>query len=224
VTIQEVGGGIGGWHGRSILRLAFDIARHRWDNPSVLYLYVFGAIVGGVLLGASVVSGHGHDAGGGHDGGDGQGHDGDQNHHGGSSAATLLLSLRLWTYLLAFGGATGLVLRLALGTAEPLTAILAGIVGASAGGVAQIVTKRMTGQIGGTIRTDQLVGRTGRLLLPVGKTSSGTVRLVVANQAVDLIATTQDDTDLAARDEVLVVEVKDGMAVVTKSPLNEKER
>jgi hypothetical protein len=41
---------------------------------------------------------------------------------------------------------------------------------------------------------------------------------------VDLIATTQDDHDLAARDEVLVVEVKDGAAVVTKSPLNEKER
>ncbi|HKA86935.1 MAG TPA: hypothetical protein VKE22_04680 [Haliangiales bacterium] len=185
----------------------------------MLYVYLFGAIVGGVVLAASLVAGHGHDGGAGHDAGDGHGGD----HHGGGGAAALLFSLRLWTYLLAFGGATGLVLRLALGTSEPLTAILAAGVGATAGGVAHTVMKRMTGQIGGTIRTDQLVGRTGRLLLPVGKTSSGTVRILVANQAVDLIATTQDDADLAARDEVLVVEVKDGTAVVTRSPLAEKE-
>jgi membrane protein implicated in regulation of membrane protease activity len=186
----------------------------------VLYVYLFGAIVGGVLLGASVVAGHGHDAAGGHDAG---GHDAGHGHDHDGSAVAYLVSLRLWTYLLAFGGATGLVLRLALGAAEPLAAILAGAVGATAGGVAHTVMKRMTGQIGGTIRTGELVGRTGRLLLPVDKTSSGTVRVVVANQAVDLIATTNDDAALSARDEVLVVEVKDGTAVVTRSPLAEKE-
>src|SRR5262249_20883258 len=131
--------------------------------------------------------------------------------------------LRLWTYLLAFGGATGLVLRLALGTSEPLTAILAAGGGATAGGVAHTVMKRMTGQIGGTIRPVPPVGPAGRPPPPGGNTSPGTVRILVANQAVDLIATTQDDADLAARDEVLVVEVKDGTAVVTRSPLAEKE-
>ena len=45
----------------------------------------------GILLGASVV-GNGH-------------HGGDAHLHGGAGAASLL-SLRVWTYLLAFGGAT----------------------------------------------------------------------------------------------------------------------
>jgi hypothetical protein len=181
----------------------------------MLYAYLVGAIVGGVLLVASLVMGGSHEAG--HTLGDHGGHDAD-------SPASTLFSVRLWTYFLAFGGATGLVLRTLVKTGEPLAAILAGGVGLTAGGVAQAVMKRMSGQLGGTIREGELVGRVGRLLLPVGKTAAGKVRLVVANHAVDLIATTTDEGELAAREEVLVVEVKDGAAVVTRSPLPPSQR
>jgi len=101
-----------------------------------MLVYLFATIVGGVLLGASVVSGHHGDSGAGHVD---AGHvDSGESHAGhGGSVASLMFSVRFWTYLLAFGGATGLLLHYLAGTGEPLTALLAAGVGATSGGTAQ---------------------------------------------------------------------------------------
>jgi membrane protein implicated in regulation of membrane protease activity len=77
----------------------------------VLYAYVALAIVGLVLLAASVLgAGHdaGHDAGGGHD-------DASSEH---SSPASALLSVRVWTYPLAVGVLAAALARFVLGRAS----------------------------------------------------------------------------------------------------------
>jgi len=174
-----------------------------------MYVYLCCAIVGGALLIASLALG---------------GHHGAADSHGGhtdgdsASPATLLFSLRFWTYLLAFGGAVGLALRGLAGTSEPWCGLLAGGVGLASGIVAQVVMTRLGGnQRGGTVQAAELVGKTGQLLLAVGKGQSGTVRVSVGNALVDLIAVSDDET-LAAREEVLIVDVKDGTATVTRNP------
>ena len=57
---------------------------------------------------------------------------------------------------------------------------------------------------------------------PCGKNQSSKVRLLVKGQMVDLIATTDDPGEIGAREEVLVVEVKEGTAVVARNPINHK--
>src|SRR6266852_3628645 len=106
----------------------------------MFYLYLFGAIVGGTLLIASLLGGghHGHLANLGHHLGIGGHHgDGDAAHHHDSSsaqrAALQIFSLQLWTWLLGFGGLTGLLLQRYAGTPEPICALLAGSVGLGAG-------------------------------------------------------------------------------------------
>jgi hypothetical protein len=183
----------------------------------VLYVYLFAAVVGGVLLAASVALGGHHGA----DGGDAAGADHGHDPGPGGALGATLLSVRFWTYLLAFGGGTGLVLRLAVGTGGALTALLAAGAGVGSGVLAQAVVGRATAAVGGTVRDDELVGKAGRLLLPAGKQTPGRVRVTVRNQVMDLVAYSVDDGDLQAREDVLVVEVVDGTARVARSPLKE---
>jgi hypothetical protein len=175
----------------------------------MLYAYLVSAVVGGVLLVASLVTG-GH-------------HGGGVEHHAENTASNLL-SIRLWTYLLTFGGVTGLLLSLVGGAGATLTGVLALAVGAVAGGTAQLVIRKAGSMVGGTIKDDELVGKTGQLLLPCGKGTSGKVRLLVKGQMVDLIATTDEPKEIGAREEVLVVEVKEGNAVVARNPIDRGEK
>jgi membrane protein implicated in regulation of membrane protease activity len=176
----------------------------------VLAVYLVAVIVGGALLAVSLVSGHHAPALEAHAPGE------LGAHHAGAGHA--LLSLRFWTYLLAFGGAAGLALRLLAQTPEPWVALASAAVGALAGGGAHLVVARLASARGGTVRTEELVGRTGRLLLPAAPGQSSRVRLSVGGALIDLTATT-DEKRLEADEEVLVVQVKDGVAQVTRNPV-----
>ena len=194
----------------------------------MLYAYLFSAIVGGVLLGGSLFAGDGHgDHGGGEGGGEGEtgGHDHDHGHgHEGVSAAGILFSVRTWTYFLAFGGITGLLLHLLAHSGEPLTALLAAGVGATTGVGARLAFARATA-LGdsGTVRPEQLVGRTGQLLLPCGSGQTGQVRLTVRNSTVDLLARAAEPGELGSHEEVLIVGMKDGEALVVRNPTSAAE-
>ena len=171
--------------------------------------YLFASIVGWVLLGASLAGGHG------------AGHAGHATalaevDHGASPAA-ILVSLRFWTYVLAFGGATGVLLRLAAGTGEPLTLLASLGVGVVSGAGAQLAWSRLASTHGGTVRDNELVGHSGRLLLAAAPNTPGRVRLTVRNASIDLIATS-DELALPANEEVLVVSVRDGVAHVVRNP------
>jgi membrane protein implicated in regulation of membrane protease activity len=175
----------------------------------VLYVYVAAAIVGLVLLVASLF-GAGHDHAVAHDG----------SGEGGASPAQALLSVRVWTYLFAFGGVTGVLLRLLVHEGEGPSAAGALVVGVVAAAMARVVIGRAS-RAGnpGTVRPSDLVGRSAAVVVPFGGAATGKVRVRVAGADVDLLATTDDRAPLAREDEVLIVEVRaGGSALVTRSP------
>ncbi len=195
------------------------------DTRDVLYAYLFGMILGGVMLGASLIGGghHGldHDAGG--DGGDGDvagGHDASAGETNEAVAFALrMVSIRALTYLLAFGGVTGLLLRTVAHTSEPLTALVSLAVGAVAGAFAQTLFRRAARSgAGGTVTNADLVGRSGDVVVPFARGQTGKVRVHVKGSDVDLLAITDDSRPIEAREEVLVVEMREGSALVTRNP------
>ncbi len=181
----------------------------------MLFLYIGLATVGLVLLGASLL-GAGHDHGGGHEAessadGSGEGH---------ASPVAALLSVRVWTYFLAFGGLTGALLRLVAHAGEPRSALGALAVGAAAATMARLVLTRAA-QAGssGTVQARDLVGRTGGVIVPFAAGATGKVRVRVAGADVDVLAVADPAEALGRDDEVLIVELREGgTAVVTRSP------
>jgi membrane protein implicated in regulation of membrane protease activity len=174
----------------------------------VLYAYVALAVIGLVLLGASL-AGTGHDHAFGHDAA-GADH---------ASPASALLSVRVWTYLLAFGGVTGVLLRTVGRVHEPKAAIGALAVGAVAAAMARAVIGRASrAGASGTMQSRDLVGKTGSVIVPFAAGATGKIRVRVAGADVDVLATAEGET-LDQRDEVLVVELREGgTALVTRNP------
>jgi membrane protein implicated in regulation of membrane protease activity len=135
----------------------------------VVYAYTAAAVVGVVLLAASLFgAGHdhavGHSANGGHE-----------------SPAFALLSARVWTYLLTFGGATGLLLHFVTPVREPLRAAIALGVGMAAAVLARgVISRASRGGASGTAKQADFVGSTGRVLVPFQTGSTGKVRCSAA--------------------------------------------
>jgi membrane protein implicated in regulation of membrane protease activity len=180
----------------------------------VLYAYVSAAIVGVVLLVASLVgAGHGHSA----------GHDAAGAH---ASPALALLSLRVWTYVLAFGGATGALLRLVAHTGEPASAIAASIVGIVAAAMARVVIGRAArAGASGMVHPADLVGRSGHVIVPFAADATGKVRVRIAGGDLDVLAVADGDEALDRNDEVLILEVRPGgAALVTRNPSSSEPR
>jgi membrane protein implicated in regulation of membrane protease activity len=175
----------------------------------VLSVYVAAAIVGFVLLAASLV-GAGHDHAATHDGAS----------EGGASPVQALLSVRVWTYLLAFGGVTGVLLRRLAHEGEATSAAGAVVVGVAAAAMARAVIGRASrAGASGTVHAADLVGRSAAVVVPFGGATTGKVRVRVAGADVDVLATTDDSEPLAREDEVLIVEVRaGGSALVTRNP------
>jgi hypothetical protein len=177
----------------------------------VVYVYVALAVVGLVLLGASLL-GAGH---GGHDTGDG--HDGATDH---ASPVLALLSVRVWTYLLAFGGLTGALLRVIGREGELVSALGALTVGVAAAAMARLIIGRASrAGASGTTQARELVGRTADVIVPFAGGKTGKIRVRVAGGDVDVLATADEGEALSQHDEVLIVELKEGgTALVTRNP------
>ena len=178
----------------------------------MLYVYLFATVAGVILLGVSLFGGDdGHDAGGHHDGGD---------HDSALGALGAVLSVRVWTYVLAFGGLTGLALRYLAHVPEPFAAMAAFASGALAAAMSRALIRRVITESGtAPSKTGALVGRTAAVIVPFDLKSTGKIRVQVDDRTVDLLATT-DDAALDARDEVLIIEVRDGStAHVTRNPI-----
>jgi len=182
----------------------------------MLPLYIGSLLFGGVLLGASMFGGHDHDGGGGHDGGHG-GHAGHDQPSATSTVFLPLLSLRFWAFAIAFFGMAGGVLSLAgLGA---LTPVVAGGFGLGSGYLAARVlrglARRPLGLVGDSAAH---VGREGRLLLPVQRGQRGKLRLSIGGFTTDLLVETEGAEALAAGDTVLIVGMRDNVALVERSP------
>jgi membrane protein implicated in regulation of membrane protease activity len=180
----------------------------------VFAIYLGSLLFGGVLIAASALLGadHGAEL---HGGGGNAGHGGDNSQNQGSAWVSLF-GLRFWSFGSAFFGITGLVLRaIGLSALAPLVSTGVGI---AAGLGASAMFRRLTGETVGQVRdAAALVGREGKLLLPVARGQRGKVRLAQPGGGdVDLLA--ESDEALVSGTEVLIVEVRGNVAVVARAP------
>ena len=132
-----------------------------------------------------------------------------------------LFGLRFWSFGAAFFGLTGAVLHLVGGArAGRGGAVHLGGVGVAAGLGASTAFRALARDTIGQVRgAAALVGREGRLLLPVARAQRGKVRMPVPGGGhVDLLAESDDDDALDAGVEVLIVEVRGNVAVVERAP------
>ena len=185
----------------------------------MIAVYVGSLLFGGVLIAASFLgAGHDSDV---HAGDTGHGH-GDGGHDQNTASALLsLLGLRFWSFGSAFFGLTGVVLHLIGGPVlAAATPLIAGGVGVAAGLGASTTFRALSRETIGQVRgASALVGREGRLLLPVARAQRGKVRMPVPGGGhVDLVAESDEDDALDVGSEVLIVEVRGNVAVVERAP------
>jgi membrane protein implicated in regulation of membrane protease activity len=99
-------------------------------------------------------------------------------------------------------------------------------VGVAAGLGASSAFRALARQTVGQVKdAGALVGREGRLLLPVARGQRGKVRLALpAGGHTDLIAEGAEDETLLAGGDVLIVEVRGNIAVVARTPTATQEQ
>jgi membrane protein implicated in regulation of membrane protease activity len=178
----------------------------------MLAIYIGALLFGGVLVAASAL-------GLGHHSVDGFSADAADPHAEGSGHGSLiaLFGVRFWSFAAMFFGLTGLLLHVAGVAFAP---VVAGVVGIAAGLAASVFFRRMTREVVGRVgEASALIGRQGKLMLPVARAQQGKVRLAhPGGGSTDLVATTDEDEALAANVEVIVVEVRGNVAVVARAP------
>jgi hypothetical protein len=183
-------------------------------------IYIGALLFGGVLIVASVLGAgdHGVDA---HADGSPDGH----SEGAGNALFAALVGIRFWSFAAAFFGLTGLLLRALGGDAMRVVAPVVGVVaGVAAGLTASFLFRRMTREsIGRVGDAAALVGREGRLLLPVAPGQPGKLRLAQPGGGhLDFVAQlAEGETDtLAAGSDAIVVEVRGTLAIVARAPAN----
>jgi membrane protein implicated in regulation of membrane protease activity len=198
----------------------------------LIYLYLFSLIVGAVLLGASILlGGHGADADGEVDVGGDVDADADGELDGGldkdaaigghgdfSGFLTTFLSLRFWTFFLAFFGLTGLVLDLfGLVGSSWITLALALAMGLGTGAGAMAALRKLAAETSGkAVESGDYIGKTARVVVPFGAAGVGKVRVEVKGNSVDLLASGIEEDAFEGRDEVLIVEMEGTRARVAR--------
>jgi membrane protein implicated in regulation of membrane protease activity len=175
----------------------------------MIYLYLFSLVVGGGLLGASIVLG-GHGAGADIHGADTlapAGHEGPLG--GAESYLYWLVSVRFWTFFVAFFGLTGLVFDgFGLVSSQIATAVIATATGSIAGGSAMFVLRKLTkDDTNSAVSSRDYVGRTGRVLVGFAAGGVGKVRVEVKGSSIDLLAMPEDEHSYSPNDEIIVVEM-----------------
>lgn len=177
----------------------------------LFYGYVFALIAGGILLGASIVLGGTHEADGdvGGHGAEGAGHAGSEDHAPAAfGALAMLISLRFWTFFLAFFGLTGMVFTLFDLAPWLITAVAAAVMGAAAGVGASLIVKQLSGRESNSASSSaDYVGKTALVLVPIAKGQLGKVRLTLKGSTVDVLAASDEEPGFATKDEVLIVEM-----------------
>ena len=142
--------------------------------------------------------------------------DSDADHGGDIGGWLPFLSLRFWTFALMSFGLTGTLSQLLLDVPRIVELGTSLVVGLAIGwGAAWAFRALKRGTVTGQTQLTGLRGTEATVLLPVGPGKTGKVRALVDGQAVDLIARTRDDVLMARKEPVLVVSIDDGVATVT---------
>lgn len=178
----------------------------------MLYVFVGALVLGGVVLGASLLLGDGHGGEGG-DAGD-PGADSLGVHvdaEGVDAIIGAFRSLRFWTFFLTFFGLTGVaLLKLGVTQSTVLATIAALAMGSFAGTSVvwayRTINRRSSNSLSGE---SDLIGKTGRILVAVSPGVLGKLRVQVKGSTVDLLA--KSDETFAIDEEAIVIEMDDTM-------------
>jgi membrane protein implicated in regulation of membrane protease activity len=172
-------------------------------------VYVLALVVGGGLMLVQVVSG-------GHDTVD-AGHALDVQHHGGGPG---VLSIRSFIYGLFAFGFVGAALHIPRITGHTSALLIALGSGVAAGLAAGFTFARLgSAAASGAASLHEAAGRRARVLLPCAADRPGKIRLDLGGQQVDMKATT-NGPPIPAGAEVVVVEVREDVALVAPVPLS----
>ncbi|MCL2777643.1 MAG: hypothetical protein FWD73_06535 [Polyangiaceae bacterium] len=156
--------------------------------------------------GADHGAGADHDSGGGNNGGHGTG------------SWSLLVSVRFWSFgMLAFG-LVGTALTLLELTSPIATGVLASIMGVVSGFATDALLRwlRRSSPSSHTTSTD-VVGRVGRVLVPIDPGARGKIRVEIKESAQDFIASA---SEAIHEGEAVVIEEEgaDGTVIVSRAP------
>lgn len=167
----------------------------------MFYVFIGSLVLGGILLGASILVGDGHGE-----------VDHDLHAHIDAEGIDVIVgafrSLRFWTFFLTFFGLTGVALKgLALVESTVLVTLLGVIMGALAGYGAlfafRLIDRKESNSVAGS---SDFVGKTGRMLVGVAPGSFGKIRVQVKGTTVDLLAKSDDET-IGIDQEAIVIEM-----------------
>ena len=172
-------------------------------------VYVLALVVGGGLMLVQAVSG-------GHDTVD-PGHSLDIQHHG---AGPGLLSIRSFIYGLFTFGFVGAALHIPGLTGRTPALLIALASGVAAGLAAGITFERLgSAAASGAASLHEAAGHRARVLIDCASDRPGKIRLELGGQQVDMKATTVGAV-IRAGAEVVVVEVREDVALVAPAPLS----
>ncbi len=126
------------------------------------------------------------------------------------------LSLRFWTFALAFFGLTGTVLA-GLSLAGPVTTvILASVMGVVVGrGTVALFSALRASESSLAASEGDYIGKSAKVILGFGPGELGKVRLQMKGTTVDLLAQSDDPTPFSTGDEVMIIQLSGAKAQVT---------
>lgn len=184
-------------------------------------VYLSALVIGlGILL-VQVAFGKMHDVQGGDADGGAEGKDvGTNGAHieGDEGVVGLFLSTRFWVFTALGFGLSGALLHYVTTVWSVLAFGIAFVAGITSGLFAAITFRVATkSSVSSTAHASQAVGRVGRAVAAVQKGSVGKVRIELQGQVVDFLATTDDD-EIARGEAVLIEDMKDGVATVSRRP------
>ncbi len=190
----------------------------------MIYIYLACLIIGGILLGGSLLLGALHaDADGDSDvDGDADhdvGADHDADHDVDATGIWLpFFSVRFWVFNLTFFGLCGTLLTI-MQVGFIVTGLVSLLVGMVCGTGAAFIVHRLgrTDVTGDIASSAEFIGVVGKVLVTVAPGRRGKIRVEVRSNMVDLVAKTSDDETLDAGSKVLVVEFEDNVALVTRA-------
>ncbi|HRJ25948.1 MAG TPA: NfeD family protein [Fimbriimonadaceae bacterium] len=181
----------------------------------MLGIYLTAAIIGVVLILVSLLGGHGD-----HGSDSDAGHETDHSetadgHHSSFVEWLPFLSLRFWTYFCGGFGLIGTLLTM-LKMAGPTTTFNLSLgMGLGLGLLVWLTMKWATrSEVGRSVATDDLVGKTGRVLVACRPGQMGKVRIEVRGDWIDLMALDEGLGTLEIGEEVIVTRLENSVAHV----------
>lgn len=179
--------------------------------------YIVCLVIGGVLVLLGAISG-GHSGDHSIDGGH------DMSHADGHADSWIpFFSLRFWTYALAGFGLCGLLTE---GYAKVPTSMALPVsigTGLAAGlGVSYIVRWAMRTEANSSAGTKDLMGATGRVMVPIRSGLPGKIRCQIKGDWIEILALPEDGETIESGEEVVILTVeKDRAMVMRKAGLTE---